>query len=97
MPITVPVPTSAAEPAKHEVIFHFRWLEREPLKVALNAGDDLAFFKAVLVGFEGIADHSGEPLDCNDDNLEALSRIPYFAKAVVDNYLDWHMALPLKN
>ena len=97
VPVTVRVPGDGVAPEEHEFTAHFRWLERSALKELVAGEDDLAFFKSVLAGFEGIDDHAGEPLPFNDDSMTVLVEIPYFARAVVDTYLTWHQGLPIKN
>ena len=97
VPVTVPVPTGGADPAQHEIVCHFRLLDRPALNALLERKDDLVFFKAVLAGFDGVGDRHGEPLAFNDTTLETLSAIPYFARAVVDSYLAWANAEPVKN
>ena len=97
VPVVVSVPANSTEPEKHDFTAHFRWLESPALNKLIAAGDDLAFLKAVLAGYDGIDDHSGEALTFNDDNLAILTGISYFAKAVVETYIDWHQGLPIKN
>ena len=97
VPVAVSVPTDSATPAKHEFTAEFRLLDRAEVDKLISAGGDREFLDEVLAGWSGIKRHDGGDLEFNKTNLETLSKITYWARSVIDAYLEWQAGLPLKN
>ena len=97
VPVTIPVPADGAEPEEAQITCHFRLLAADEMQPLIDAGDDLPVLSSILAGWEGIQTHDGGSLPFNASNLERLSRIGYWKLAVIDAYMDWSAALPLKN
>ena len=58
---------------------------------------DVDFCRRVLVGWTGIEDPDGAPLAFSDEALLQLCDIPYWVRAVVDDYLAFQRGEPAKN
>ena len=71
----------------HEVTLHFVHLPSDRVQELVRQGD-ADFLAAVVVGWEGVAEHDGTLLSCTEENRIRLANINYFAKAAVRAYFD---------
>lgn len=93
VPVDVPQPDGSFEEQTFTALF--RLVETNVWTGAALDSDE-AFLKAVLAGWEGIADADGSPLQWSDEMVEKLAGQGYWARAVHAAYHRWAAALPGK-
>ena len=66
---------------------HFRLLPTDELAAVAGRGD-AEYLAAIIADWEGVEDHEGKPLPCNDETRLQLGRIACFARAAIRAYQD---------
>ena len=78
--------------------FKVRWLllrDAEINELLAAGGEELLL--RVVVGWDHVHDHAGEPIPYSEENLRLLAGLAYMRRAMVDAYVRWVAGLPAKN
>ncbi len=94
-PATVNIPAGKGKTEPAEFTARFRLVPSAELESARS--DDAKFLAQVLVGWEGVSDHTGKVLPFNASNRDKLAGIGYFALGVLQAYSNFALGLPAKN
>lgn len=94
VPVTIAVPADGG-PEERTFTAHFRLASPEAANTAMQQGD-AAYLKLVLVGWSGVSDHDGAPVEFSAENLDRLAGIPYFSLGVSRAFERFALGLPGK-
>lgn len=84
-PVTVQVPQHGGRTQGQRFTALFRHLDSEEF-ASVAADGDRAALHAIVAGWRDIADAGGEALEFTPERLEALGKITYWRRAVLDAY-----------
>lgn len=91
-PVTISVPQSGGTVQKHKIEAEFDLLTQSRLAEVMasdrNADGDTALLREVLVGWEGVADESGQPVEFSAETRDDLVDIPYVRAALIRSYFE---------
>ena len=91
--VKVDVPMDMGRTERHSFILELKRLSvtetKELVEEAQNKEvTDDEMIRRYAVGWEGVSDENGEPLDFNTANLEAVMDIPYVRKAIMAAFIE---------
>jgi hypothetical protein len=76
-PVKITVPTASGEPEHHEIKLQYR----VPLDLRAEGPLSQAPLADLIIGWEGVADHTGAPLEFTEDHKAALLANPFVFRA----------------
>lgn len=82
-PVNVEVPQDGGRTTKHSFSAVFRVLPQEEITSLAENNEDPVFLSEVLIGWSGVADESGTPIEYSDEMKAKLLSIPYVRRAVL--------------
>ena len=91
-PVTVAVPVDGRH-AKHKFRGQFLLIDQEEIDGYVeDANDDeagdLDLLSRVLIGWEGVADDDGNPIEFSDEVRDKLLKIPYVRLGLIKAYFE---------
>lgn len=91
-PVTIPVPQSGGSVQKHKIDVEFDLLTQTRLTEVMaeerNADQDAALLREVVVGWSGVANEDGEPVEFSAAALADLVDISYVRSALIRAYFE---------
>jgi hypothetical protein len=64
----------------------FNTLSRSEYDELTNSGDDFAYMKRLLAGWEGMEEEDGTPIEFNEENLKAFIEDRYWILGIIKSY-----------
>ena len=102
--VAVPMPGAQGGDTVHTFNARFRLLPSSQYRALfklehLAEASDYEVIRQFLDGWEpgDILNHDGTDLPCSDETLRQLCDIHYWARAVVEAYIDFYTGTPTKN
>lgn len=91
-PVTISVPQSGGTVQKHKIEAEFDLLTQSRLQEVMaadrNDDGDAALLREVLLGWDGVADEAGQPVEFSDEARNDLVDIPYVRAALIRGYFE---------
>ncbi|GLX85053.1 hypothetical protein tloyanaT_13050 [Thalassotalea loyana] len=94
-PVIINEPVDGGKVKKHKCQVRFKLLKQAEFDLFYT--DDRALLKQVIKGWEGLGDESGELLEFNEDNLQALTDIAFVRSSLISGYLSANTGAQVKN
>lgn len=88
-PVNVEIPQDGGKTLTSRFTVDFRLLDQDEIDaLSSDARNDQEFLRGVILGWDGVADETGEPLPCTAVNITRLTKVPYVRRALLAAFFE---------